>query len=120
MGFEEKILVISGSRIDKRDALDLGILQDFANGEAIATAENQDAARRRDGGKAGMNERFMVAVFVAGAELQMAVEKKTEVVLEAREDEMLIMSVAGKNDLVGIDVVFGGCGDLFRFGKSRA
>src|SRR6266481_2135320 len=77
-------------------------------------------ARRRDGGKTGMDKRFMVAVFVAGAELQMAVEKKTEVVLEAREDEMLIMSVAGKNDLVGIDVVFSGGGDLFRFGKSRA
>src|SRR6266481_1670809 len=67
-----------------------------------------------------MDERFMVAVFVAGTELQVAVEKETQVVLEAREDEMLIMGVAGKNDLVGVDVVFGRGGDLFRFGKSRA
>src|SRR6267143_2057582 len=66
-----------------------------------------------------MDERFMVAVFVAGTELQMAVEKETQVVLEAREDEMLIVRVAGKNDLVGVDVVFSDGGDLFRFGKSR-
>ena len=66
-----------------------------------------------------MDERFMVAVFIAGAELQMAIEKKTEVVLEARENEMLIMRVAGKNDLIGVDIVFRGRGDLFRFGHSR-
>src|SRR6267143_1523114 len=110
----------SRANIGEGDAFDLRILQDFANGEAIAAAKNQDSARGRDGGKAGMYESFMVAVFIAGAELQMAVEKKTEVVLETREDEMLVTSVAGKDDLVGIDVVFGGGGDLFRLGKSRA
>ena len=58
-----------GIEIDKRDALDLRILQNFANSKAIATAKNQNAARGGDGGQAGMDERFMVAVFVAGAEL---------------------------------------------------
>jgi len=73
-----------GVEIDEGDALDLRILQDFANGKAIATAKDQDAAGSGDGGEAGMDERFMVAVFVAGTELQMAIEKKTQVVLETR------------------------------------
>src|SRR5882762_1013543 len=67
-----------------------------------------------------MDESFVVAVFVAGAELQMAIEKKTQVVLEAREDEMLIMCVPGKDNLVGVDVVLGCGGDLPRCGHSRA
>jgi len=62
----------------------------------------------------------MVAVFVARAELQMTVEKEAKVVLEAREHEMLIRSVAGKNNLVGVDIVFGRGGDVLRFGDSRA
>ncbi len=95
------------------------ILQDFANGEAIATAENQDAAGNRDSGKSGMDKRFMIAIFIAGAELQMAVEKKPQIVLETGEDEMLVTSVARKNDLVGVDVVLGGSGDLLGFGESR-
>src|SRR5260370_12137573 len=60
----------------------------------------------------------MVAVFVAGAELQMAVKKEWKVVFEAREDEMLIVRVAGKNDFVGVDIVFGGGGDLSRLRPS--
>src|SRR6266446_1907869 len=106
--------------IDERDAFNLRILQDFANGEPVASAENQDAARSRDSGQAGMDKRFMVAVFVAGAELQMAVEKKAEVILEAGEDEMLVVSVAGKYNLVGVDIVFGGGGDLLRLRDCRA
>src|SRR5260370_6755264 len=105
--------------IDEGNALDLGILQDLTNGEAIAAAKNQDAPRGRNGGESGMDERLMVTVFIARAELQMAVEKKAEVVLEARKDEMLITRVARKNNLVGVDVVFGGGGDLLGFGKSR-
>ena len=109
-----------GIEIDESDAFDLWILQNFANGKAIAAAENQDPARGRNGGQAGMDKRFMVAVFVARAELQMTVEKEAKVVLEAREHEMLIRSVAGKNNLVGVDIVFGRGGDVLRFGDSRA
>src|SRR5712692_7304326 len=109
-----------GIEIDQSDALDLRILQDFTNGEAVAPAENQDAAWSRDSGQAGMDKRFMVAVFVAGAELQMTVEKKAQVILEAGEDEMLVVSVAGKYNLVGVDIVFGGGGDLLRLRDCRA
>ena len=109
-----------GIEIDERDVYDLRILQDFADGEAIASAENQHSARSGNGRQARMDKRFMVTVFVAGAELQVAVEKKAQVVLEAREDKMLITSVTGKNNFVGIDIVLGGGGDALRFGKSHA
>src|SRR5260370_5973657 len=66
-----------------------------------------------------MDERFMVTVFIARAELQMAIEKKTQIVLKTREDQMLVVGIAGKNNIVGVDVVFGGCGDSVRFGKIR-
>jgi len=49
----------------------------------------------------------------------MAVEKKPEVVLETREDEMLVTGVAGKDDLVGVDVVFSRGGDLFSLRQSQ-
>src|ERR1700721_1934146 len=58
-----------------------------------------------------MNESFVIAVFVARAELQVAVEKEAEIILEASEDEMLVARVASKDDVVGVDVVFGGGGD---------
>src|SRR5258708_6628730 len=109
-----------GIEVDEGDALDLRILQNFANSEAVATAKNQDAARGRNGGQAGMDERFVIAVFVAGAKLQVAVEKKTEVVLEAREDKVLIAGVEGKDNFVGVDVVFAGGGDAPRVRHPRA
>ena len=38
-----------GIEIDERDAFDLRIFQDFADGEAVAAAEHQHAARRGNG-----------------------------------------------------------------------
>ena len=58
-----------------------------------------------------MDESFVVAVFVARAELQMAVEEEAKIVFEASEDEMLVARVAGEDDVVGVDVVLGGGGD---------
>ena len=45
----------------------------------------------------------------------MATEKKPDIVLEASEDDVLITSVPGKDDLVGVDVVFDCGGDVFGF-----
>ena len=59
-----------------------------------------------------MNQRFVIAVFVARAELQMAVQEEAKVVLEAREHDMLVARVASKDDFVGVDVVFGRGGDV--------
>ena len=107
-----------GIEIDERDAFDLGIFQNFADGQAVAAAQHEDAARGGDAGEAGMDQRFVVAVFVARAELQVAVEEEAEVVFEAREDEMLVARVAGEDDFVGVDVVFGGGGDFFGLGHA--
>src|SRR4029077_14690323 len=45
----------------------------------------------------------------------MAAEKKPDVILEASENDVLITSVPGEDDLVGVDVVFGCGGDALRF-----
>src|SRR5450755_1430447 len=66
-----------------------------------------------------MDKRFVVAVFVARAELQMAVQKKTEIVFETRQHKMLIAAVACKDNLIGINVVFGGGGDFFGLGHAH-
>src|SRR5271163_4082031 len=69
--------------IDEGDAFDLWIFENFADGEAITSAEHEDAARHGDRGETRMDERFVIAVFVARTELQVAVEEETQVVLEA-------------------------------------
>src|SRR6266568_1033473 len=106
--------------IHQRDAIDLGIFQDFANGEAITAAENQDAARSRNGRKAGMNQSFVVAVFVARAELQVAVEKETQIVLETRENQMLVTRIAGEDDFIGVNIVLCGGRDVPGFRDAGA
>src|SRR6266852_49804 len=73
-----------GIEIDEGNALDLRVFQNFAESKTVAAAEDEHAAGERNSGEPRMYERFMVAVLVAGAELQVAVEKKTKVVLEAR------------------------------------
>src|SRR5579872_3027185 len=97
--------------IDERDAFDLGIFQDFAHSEAVAAAEDKNVARRGNRSEARVDKSFVIAVLIARAELQMAVEKKPKVVFEASEDEMLVTGVARKDDVVGVDVVFSGRGD---------
>src|SRR5450759_4849860 len=100
-------------KIDQRDALDLRILQDFTHRQAIATAQHQYAAQNGNSREAGMYERLMVAVFIARTKLEMRVEKKPEVVFPSRQDNVLIVRVAGKDDLVGVDVIFGQPGNAF-------
>src|SRR5690348_9655788 len=62
-----------------------------------------------------MDERFVIPVFIARAELQMAVEKKSNVVFEAREHDMLITRVAREDDVVGVDIVLGGGSNVAGF-----
>ncbi len=67
-----------------------------------------------------MDECFVIAILVARAELQVAVEEEANVVFEAREDEMLVARVAREDDFIGVDVVFGGGGDFFCLGEADA
>ena len=67
-----------------------------------------------------MDQRLMIAVFVARTELQMAVQEQPDIVLEAREDDVLVTRVASEDDLVGINIVFGRHGDAFGLGETNA
>ncbi len=46
------------------------------------------------GRETGMDESFVIAVFVARAELQMAVEAEAKIVFEASKDQMLVARVS--------------------------
>ena len=109
-----------GVEINEGDAFDLWIFQDFADSETVATAKDENVSWCGYSSKTGMDESFVIAVFIARTELQVTVEEKAEIIFEASEDEMLVASVAGVDDVVGVDVVFGGGGDFFRFGDADA
>src|SRR5579883_2818771 len=49
-----------------------------------------------------MNQGLVIAVFVTRAKLQMAVQKKPDVIFEAGEHNVLIACVTGQDDFIGI------------------
>src|SRR5215470_9307171 len=59
-----------------------------------------------------MDQCFVIAIFIARTELQMAVEEEPNVVFEASKDDVLVTGVAGKNDFIGIDVFLGCRGNV--------
>src|SRR5690242_2792893 len=67
-----------------------------------------------------MNEGLMVAVFVARAELKMAVEEEAKIIFEACENQMLVSGISRKNNLIGVNIVFRGCGDVAGFRDAGA
>ena len=54
-----------------------------------------------------MHQRFVIAILVARAELQMRVQEQAHIVLPPGQDDVLIRRIAGQDDLVGVDVVLG-------------
>src|SRR5579871_2343984 len=93
--------------VDQGNAFDLRILERLAHGQAVAAAKHQHMARSGYRRESGVHERFVVAIFIAGAELKMRIEEEANVVLPASEHNVLIAGVAGKDDFIGVDVVFG-------------
>src|SRR5262249_37756693 len=67
-----------------------------------------------------MNQRLMVAVLVARAELQMTVEKQSDVVFETCQHDVLIACITREDDLIGINIVFRSCGDSLRLRQANA
>ena len=55
------------------------------------TSTRRAPGKRRE---SGMDQRFVIAVLVAGAELEMRVEKQPQVVLPLGQDDALIARVA--------------------------
>src|SRR5215213_3994778 len=106
-------------QIDERDRLDRRMLQQLADGESVAAAEHEDAPRGRTRRKPRVYERLMIAVLVAGAELEVRVEPEPEVVLPGGQHDPLVARVAREDHLVGVDAVLGEVGDLRGAGHPR-
>ena len=96
-----------GVEVHERDALDLGVLQDLADGEAVAAAEHGDAPRARRGRERGVHERLVVPVLVHGRELEVPVQEELEARPVSRHDDALVRRRLGDDDLVGVLVLLG-------------
>jgi hypothetical protein len=103
-----------GIEIDEGDVLNLRVAEDFPHRQAVAAAEHEHAARVRQSRERGMHERLVVAVFVARAELQIAIQMEPQIVPAACEDDALIRRGFGKNHSVGEGGTFRPGGDALR------
>src|SRR5690606_4057148 len=67
-----------GIKVNEVNPLHTFMPEDFAHRQAIAAAQNQYTARRRGGAPAhcGMYQRFVIAVFIFGGELDMSVNEQ--------------------------------------------
>src|SRR3954468_4623359 len=105
--------------IDERYALAARVLENLANGQPVAAAEDEHVARTGQGGEPRMHERLVIAVLVARTELQVGVEKEPQVVLPCGEHDVLVPRVTRKDDIVGVDVVLGERRYALRLGQSK-
>jgi len=85
----------------------LGILQDFTDCQPVAPTQHQNVSRSGNRRESGMNESLMIPVLVTRAELQMAIQEKTDVILETSQNNMLIAGIAGQDDLVSVQFDIG-------------
>ena len=95
-------------QIHQRDALDRWILQDFADRQSVAAAQHQHAMRAGKRGKSRMHQRFVIAVFVARAELQMRIQEQPQIVFPLGKHDALIGRIAAEDHLVGVEAIVGG------------
>src|SRR4051812_2205610 len=93
--------------VHERDALHGWVLEDLADGQSIASTQHEYSPRPRQCAQARMHQRFVISIFVAGAELQVGVEKEAQVVLPCGQYDVLIPRVAREDHLVRIDALFG-------------
>ena len=93
--------------VDQRDAFEVRVFEQFAHGQAVAAAQHQRAARAGQRRQAGMHQRFVIAVFVARAELQMRVQEQAQVVFPFGDDDALVARLALKDHFVGVELVVG-------------
>ena len=113
------------------DFLDARVLQDFAYGHTITAAQNRyfqwsgPPARGaiRATGKSrhgGMDQCFVVAVFVLFSKLKIAVEKQPVPALAACHHDALVGRVRRRNHRVLVEPVFCPGGDMVCCSKSHA
>ena len=100
-----------GIEINQGQALHLRVFQHFARGEAVTTAEDEDAFGASRHLHRGQDQRLVVARFVTRGELQVAVEIKAGVVLPAGDNEALVGRVPLIHDRVAEVALLGVEGD---------
>ena len=88
--------------VDQRDRFDLRVAQDLAHRQPVAAAEHQHAPRAGQRRQPGVHQRLVVAVLVARAELQVAVEEQAHVLAPLRDHDALVFRRAGEDDLVRV------------------
>ena len=101
-----------GVEFDLHDLLDAGLAQQFARGQAVTATEHQHRACAVTEG--GVDQAFGVAVFVAGGELQTAVEVEAGVVVAAGDDDLLIRRMPVGDDRVRVQPLPTGRLDVVR------
>src|SRR5271167_1767192 len=67
-----------------------------------------------------MDQRFVIAIFVAGAELEMRIEKEPQIVFPLGQNDVLVASVAAEDYFVGVERVVGRGRDAVRENGSGA
>ena len=88
--------------IDQCDRFHRVVTQDFAHCQPVAAAQHQHPPRAWHRAQAGMHQRLVVAIFVAGAELQIVVEKQSKIVFPAGHHNALIGRSLGEYDFFGV------------------
>ena len=107
-------------QIHQGDLLDIGVPQHLADSEAVAASQDEDRIRAIHAGETGMNEGFVIPVFVARAELEVAVEVKSDVGTIAGENDALVRGGTGVDDGIRKRALFRPTEQGFREDKSGA
>ena len=97
-------------KLDQHDFLHRRVAQHFTHGEAVTTAQHQHALRRAMRGQRRVHQCFVITVFVARVELQVAVEEEAHATTCAAtlcDDDALVVAALAQDDAVAVELVFG-------------
>src|SRR6185503_18974084 len=94
------IQIYQGNRFNRR------VTKHLPQGQTVTAAQYQYIARRTCECHWRMHQRFMIAIFVGRAELQMPVQEQLEPGSAACDHYPLVLSRSGIDDLVGEQLVF--------------
>jgi len=92
-------------QVRHRDVLDGFVFEHLARGQPVTPAQDEHAARALDLAERHVDERFVVAVLVAGGELEVAVQKEAQVRAIARHHDALVARLLAVDDAVFVDRV---------------
>ena len=105
--------------VHQRDGLHVGIPEDFADRQSIAAPEHEHRTGLGQLGQSRMHQCLVIAVFVARAELQVAVEVQSQVRAVAGEHDALVGRRLGVDDRIGVGRAFRPRHEAFRGDESH-